>query len=117
MNFARDTKRPGPSVLPLALMGAVMLGLGLQVWGPRQDGAGPTFAGDVLVLDVSAEGDIQLGDLRGTAALVEIGARRASSAYLISADPALPATELARVLDRLARLGVTEFRLVMGGSG
>ncbi|MCR8546510.1 biopolymer transporter ExbD [Salipiger sp. P9] len=65
-------------------------------------------------LYVSADGDIAFGEARGEQALA---AATASGPVRLAADARLPASDLARILARLAALGAPEVRLVTTGGG
>ena len=61
-------------------------------------------------LHVAADGRMAFGEVEGAAALA--AAAGAESPLALRADRGLPATELARILARLAELGQAEVRLL-----
>ncbi|WP_439137143.1 biopolymer transporter ExbD [Roseicyclus sp.] len=63
-------------------------------------------------LYIAADGQMIFGTMTGDAALAALSAARPNGPLPIMADAAYPAAELARLLPRLAGLGVTDIRLI-----
>ena len=73
-----------------------------------EDDAAPR-ADDTLHL--SADGEIAWGELRGDAAILGLAGRDAASPLVLRADAAVPATEVAALLRRLAGIGIADVTL------
>ena len=69
-------------------------------------------SGEADALYISAEGQLAYGTFRGEAALAAVDG---SGVLDVRADARLPGADLARLIGRLAAVGITEIRLVTVG--
>lgn len=82
----------------------------LAITAPMADAARSDPQPDTLY--IGADGTLAFGDARGDAALATLAAARPRGPLPIMADAAYPAADLARLLPRLAQIGITDIRLI-----
>jgi biopolymer transport protein ExbD len=118
MDFGARPPRPrGESVVPMINVVFLLLIFFLMsatIVPPDPFGATPPeastaeTAGREDTLHIGADGALAFGPARGEAALAAVPAGRP---LLVRADAGLAASDLARILSRLAAAGVTDIRL------
>jgi biopolymer transport protein ExbD len=120
MDFAprRPARQPRENIVPMinvVFLLLVFFVMTTQIAPPDPFDIAPPEAGDAPppdapdILFVAADGQLARAGLTGDAAL---GGIVAGQALTLRADRALPAPDLARLLARLAALGVTDVALV-----
>lgn len=118
MDFGARPSRPrGESIVPMINVVFLLLVFFLMAatiappdpFGsspPEAAGAGP--GGEAETLHIGSGGELAFGALRGEAALAAIPT---DAPIIVRADAALPASEIAAFLARLAEAGVRDIRL------
>ena len=123
MNFAppRPRRRPAENIVPMINVVFLLLIFFLmtaQIAPPDPFDVSPPTAraedpGDARdILYVAADGRLAFGAARGEAVFEALGDRAAEGPLMLRADAALDAADLARLLPRLAAVGVTDIALV-----